>query len=81
MESLRDCYQSATIKDVCPTCSSWADKQLDEIRDANAPELRRRLAERAIKKHKPTLWQRFTGSALQNKISQTDAESGTGKTQ
>lgn len=47
MNPLRDIYQQPGLKDVCPECSRWADKQLDKIRDQQGAELKRRICERA----------------------------------
>jgi hypothetical protein len=59
MADLRSCYQTATVKDVCSDCENWANKQLDEIRNANAPELRRRIAVRVNEKSRPSMWRRI----------------------
>ena len=45
-------YRVPSVRDICPDCATWANKQLDEIRSKNAPELRRRIVER-ISKPKP----------------------------
>jgi hypothetical protein len=58
MESLRDCYQLPHVKDMCRTCSKWADKQLDEVRAANAGELKRRIAAR-VANPRHSIWRRL----------------------
>lgn len=59
MESLRDCYQSEGVKDVCRECSKWADDQLWKIRDENATELKRRIAVRVNRPKRLLLWRRI----------------------
>lgn len=59
MEDLREIYRTPDVTDLCPTCVKWAENQLDEIRSAQAPELRRRITERLNKNLQPTRWQRF----------------------
>ena len=65
MESLRDCYQLPSVKDMCQTCSKWADDQLWEIRAANAGELKRRIAIRVANPKPPSIWRRLFKSNTQ----------------
>lgn len=39
LTTLRDIYQTATIKMVCPSCESRVDKELDRIRARQPKEL------------------------------------------
>lgn len=48
MTTLRDIYQIDGMKDICPDCQKWADKELNELRARIAPELRKRIAERRL---------------------------------
>lgn len=50
MEALRDLYRTDTVRDLCPSCMKWANDELDKIRDSAAPELKRRIAARALPK-------------------------------
>lgn len=59
LETLRDCFQVGQIKDVCPKCRAWADKQIGEIHSKTAPEVRRRIVERIGLKSKPSIWRRL----------------------
>jgi hypothetical protein len=53
MQELREIYRTDSVRDLCPTCMLWVEGQLDAIRNANAPELRRRISERFEKpKHR-----------------------------
>lgn len=61
LESLTSIYQLPAVRDVCPACANWANKQLDEIRSKNAPELRRRIAERVSQTTPPRPPRRFFG--------------------
>lgn len=58
---LRPGYQVAGVKDVCPKCEGWANKQLDEIRAQTAPVMRQRIAARVSHNAEPSLWHRITG--------------------
>ena len=61
MESLRDSYQLPNVKDMCRTCTAWADDQLWKIREGNAVELKRRIAKRVAARvgPKPRRWWQF----------------------
>lgn len=63
MQELREIYRTDSVRDLCPTCMQWVEGELDAIRNANAPELRRRISERVEKpKRRPALlrWLSFT---------------------
>lgn len=49
LRELQPDYQLPDVKDLCMACIRWVEKQLDDIRAARAPELRRRIASRVGK--------------------------------
>lgn len=44
MASLRSIYQTREVRDVCPSCASWANAQLDEVRRQQGPEVQARIS-------------------------------------
>ncbi len=59
MQSLREHYRISDIRDLCPKCIEWANRELDAVRSQVAPELRRRIAARAGKSWPPSFWERL----------------------
>lgn len=59
MATLNAIYQVEGVKDLCRTCERWADKQLDEVRAANAPQVRARIEARLVRNKRPSLWRRI----------------------
>lgn len=59
MVQLSEFYRLPDVIDLCKECGDWSNKQLDEVRKSNAPEMRRRIAARLDKPARERKWYDF----------------------
>jgi len=69
MTQLRDIYRIEGVEDICGDCRTWADKELDRLRAAVAPQMREVIAKRIgapPATEKKSIWRRMfsRGGAL-----------------